>query len=110
MELAEVAKLFKTVKKRYPSFDASLESVNECHKYLRDFPYDVAVANVDQHIMTDKFPPTISDIRGRLGEQQDRQRSKDAAQEYFEQLDAWKASAAPPPPGLRGKIRDLLQR
>lgn len=108
MEIAEVAKIFKIIKQKYASFDARVQSVQENFRYLRDIPFEVAVKNVDKHIMTDKFPPTIADIRGGLGEQLERQRSKDDTETLFTKLDEWALKSAPPPPGNRQKIINIL--
>lgn len=111
MEVIEVAELFKIIKRHYPSFDASVENVKSSHKYLRDFPFQAACQNVDQHILTERFPPTIADIRGRLGEQIERQRMKDEAESYSAQVELWKANCSPPPAGyfdtVRAKIRGV---
>jgi len=106
----EVAKILLTIKENYPSFDASKESVDRHLKYLKDFPFDVARENVHGHILTEKFPPTIADIRGRLGEQLDRQRMQENTDSFLSQLDNWSTKAAPPPSGLRRKIHEILDR
>jgi len=109
MEIHETAELFKTIKKHYSGFNASVEAVKETHRYLKDFPFEVACVNVDQHIMTEKFPPTIADIRGRLGEQFERQRSKERTESYLQQMELARACAAAPPEGFweigRARIR-----
>lgn len=109
MNRAETALLLMEIKKNYPSFDASVESVERHLKYLRDFPFTTAMENLEAHIMTERFPPTIADIRGRLGEQIERNRMKQETDEYFDQLDAWRQNAAPPPPGNLERVRNLIK-
>ncbi|MFW5436593.1 hypothetical protein [Paenibacillus apiarius] len=109
MKIDEAAELFKIIKRSYPSFDANVRNVKENFKYLRDFPFEVALENVDKHIMTERFPPTIADIRGRLGEQIERNRMKQETEEYFEQMEAWRQNAAPPPAGNLEKVRAILR-
>lgn len=109
MNRVETAMLLMEIKKSYPSFDASVESVDRHQKYLKDFPFDIAMHNLESHIMTERFPPTISDIRGRLGEQIERDRLKHETAEYFDQLDAWRQNAAPPPSGNLEKVRALVK-
>jgi hypothetical protein len=110
VKIDEAAELFKIIKRHYPGFDGSVQSVKENFKYLKDFPFEVALENVDKHIMTERFPPTIADIRGRLGEQIERNRMKQETDEYFGQLNDWRQKAAPPPPGNLEKVRSILKR
>jgi hypothetical protein len=106
---AEVFDLLIEIKQNYPNFDVSDESIERHYKYLRDFPFEAALKNVEQHIMTERFPPTIADIRGRLGEQMDSQRSKDKAVAYFEQLERWRKDGSEPPPGYWDSVRAKLK-
>lgn len=110
MNKLEVAKLYKEIKKRYANFDASLEAVGEDLGMLKDIPYEIAEANVRQHIMTNDFPPKISQIRGRLGERLERERMREETQSYFAQLELWKRVAVPPPVGMREALYAKLGR
>ncbi|GGH17097.1 hypothetical protein [Paenibacillus segetis] len=110
MEVVDIAELYRHIKKYYPAFDASLERVKEDHKYLWDFPKEVAQENVDGHIRTSKFPPNIAEIRGSLGEQIERDRMKDATAEYFAERERARAEACPPPPGWKEAIYAKLGR
>ncbi|OKP91882.1 hypothetical protein A3844_01855 [Paenibacillus helianthi] len=101
MNKLEVAKLYKIIKKRYGNFDASLQAVEEDLDMLKDIPYDTAQSNVRQHIMTSDFPPKISQIRGRLGEQLERERMRKQTQELIHEMDASRLKAVPPPSGLK---------
>lgn len=104
MNKLEVAKLYKTIKKRYSNFDASLQAVEEDLGMLKDIPYDVAETNVRQHIMTSDFPPKISQIRGRLGEQLERERMRKQTEELIHEMDASRLMAVPPPVGLKEEL------
>ncbi|MFF2909970.1 hypothetical protein [Paenibacillus sp. NPDC057934] len=109
MNKLEVAKLYKEIKKRYANFDASLQAVEEDLGMLKDIPYDVAYSNVRQHIMTSDFPPKISQIRGRLGEQIERERMKAATTQHFENLDTWSTESKPPPAGYWDDVRRKIR-
>ncbi|MGG3839689.1 replicative helicase loader/inhibitor [Paenibacillus thiaminolyticus] len=109
MDRAEVFELLIVIKENYPNFDVSDDSVERHFKYLNDFPFAVALRNVDEHIRTNKYPPNIAEIRGRLGEQIERTRMKQETDEYFDQLDAWRQNAAPPPPGNLERVRALVK-
>jgi len=106
---SEVIELLKTLRRTYPVVDTSVEGVEHYYKYLRDFPYATARENIDRYILTEKFPPTIADIRGRLGDQLDSQRSKEEADAYFAQIDLWNRTGSPPPDGYWENVRAKLR-
>lgn len=110
MHRGEVAKLLMIIVDNYPNFDTSDENVDRHLKYLHDFPFDVAVRNVDEHIRTSKYPPNIAEIRGRLGEQIERDRMKSLTEEYFAERARAKQEACPPPPGWKESIYAKLGR
>ncbi|ASA21990.1 hypothetical protein [Paenibacillus donghaensis] len=104
MNKREVAKLYQDIEKRYANFDASLEAVQEDLNLLKDIPFDVAKSNFRQHIMTSDFPPKISQIRGRLGEQIERDRMRQQTAELFAVMDDAHSAAVPPPSGLKERL------
>lgn len=110
MEIVEVAQLYKHIAKYYPAFDASVDRVKADHKYLQDFPFEVAQENVDEHIRKSKYPPNIAEIRGSLGEQIERDRMKSLTEEYFAERARAKQEACPPPPGWKESIYAKLRR
>lgn len=99
MEIVEIAELYKHIKKHYPFFDASLAKVKEDHLYLRDFPAAVARENINRHILTETITPNIAHIRGRLGEQLERQKAREETEAYFAQVELWRNNGNPPPVG-----------
>jgi hypothetical protein len=104
VEVVEIAELYKHVKKHFPFFDASIDKVKEDYKYLKDFPKETAWENVDQHILTETVTPTIAHIRGRLGEQIERERMRTATDQYFAEREEAKKHACSPPPGWKEGI------
>jgi len=110
VEKAEVAKLFKKIARNYSNFDASIENLEEYYECLEDFSFEAALVNFHEYRLTNPdFPPRPGHLRARLGEQKESQKSKDSAQEHFDKLAGWKSKAAPPPPGNREKIYELLR-
>jgi hypothetical protein len=105
----QVIDLIAVIKRSYPSYDSSAANVDHLAKYLADFPYEGALENVDKHILTERFPPAIADIRGKLGDQMDSQRSKEQARAYFAQLDEWAATSSPPPEGYWERVRGIIK-
>lgn len=110
MEIIEIAELYKHIKKHFPFFDASLTKVKEDHKYLKDFPKDVAQTNIDQHILTETTTPNIAHIRGRLGEQIERERMRELTETYFAEREAAARTACPPPAGWKDDLIAKLRR
>ncbi|MEK4117663.1 replicative helicase loader/inhibitor [Paenibacillus sp. FSL W8-0919] len=110
MNRAEVIDLFIEIKQEYPYFNDSDDEVDRHYKYLKDFPFEAALRNVEQHIKTSKRPPGISEIRGSLGEQIERDRMKSYTQEYFTERARAKQEACPPPPGWKESIYAKLGR
>lgn len=104
MDRAEVFDLLIAIKENYQNFDVSNENVERHLKFLHDFPFDVAMRNVDEHIRTSKYPPNIAEIRGSLGEQIERDRMKAATAEYFAAREEAAKNACPPPPGWKEAI------
>ncbi|MOA34327.1 hypothetical protein D3C78_1556950 [compost metagenome] len=92
------------IKENYPNFDVSDENVKRHLKYLYDFPFEIAVRNVDEHIRTSKYPPNIAEIRGSVGEQIERDRMKAATAEYFAEREEAAKHASPPPLGWKEAI------
>lgn len=105
----DVIEIVAELIENYPSFDDSEANIDRHYKYLHDFSFDAAMKNVQEYIKTNRFPPTIADIRGRLGDQMDAQRSKEAAAAHFANLDAWGAAGSPPPPDYWERGRRLLR-
>ncbi len=104
MDKAEVGILAHIIKSNYPGFDKSPENIDRLHRYLRDFPFEEAAANVRQHILTEKFPPNVAEIRGRLGEKIERERMQKQTEDLFAAMDAAREAAVPPPAGLKESI------
>lgn len=109
MNKLQVIDLFRLIKRTYPNFDTSAANVEHYAKYLQDFSFEAAVDHLDKYILTERFPPTIADIRGRLGDQMDAQRSKDAAAAHFANLDTWGAASTPPPEGYWQQVMQKLR-
>lgn len=109
MELAEVAKLYKYIKVRFPFFDASIEKVKADHEHLEKIPYEVALENIKQYEQTDTATPSMPHIIGRYFEHMRAQKSKDAALDHFAKLDAWISDSTPPPEGYWENVKRKLR-
>lgn len=110
MDRAEVIDLLIVIKENYPNFDTSPENEDRHFKYLYDFPFEVAMRNVDKHIRTSKYPPNIAEIRGSLGEQLERDRMQMVTAEYFATREEARKQACLPPPGWKEAIYAKLSR
>ncbi|RJX40900.1 hypothetical protein D3P09_02445 [Paenibacillus pinisoli] len=109
MNKLQVIDLFGIIKRSYPGFDASPQNVEHYSKYLQDFPYETAYENVEKYILSERFAPTIADIRGKLGDQMDSQRSKEAAAAHIANLEVWGTDSTPPPANYWERGRQLLR-
>ncbi|UQZ34573.1 hypothetical protein C2I18_14215 [Paenibacillus sp. PK3_47] len=96
--------LVRTIKANYPGYDISLENIDRLCRYLHDFPFETAAENIRQHILTERFAPNVAEIRGRLGEQLERERMRDQTAALFLGMDQAQAAAVPPPPGLKERL------
>lgn len=110
---AEVIRLFKAITLAYPAFrvpeELAKEQISMWHGHLHDISYETAVDSLNQHVASNRFPPTIADIRSRLSEQTERQRMRDETESFFAQLELWQKNAAPPPGGMRERIYAMLR-
>lgn len=104
MNRADVIELFIEIKQEYPNFDDSDDEINRHLKYLKDFPFQTALENVENHIKTSKWPPGIAEIRGNLGEQLERDRMRTATDQYFAEREEAAKHACPPPKGWKEGI------
>lgn len=70
MTFDEFKTLAKGLKSAYttPNFLPDEYSVKVWYKFLEDLPCDLATMAVQKYISTNKFPPTIADIRGMVAD------------------------------------------
>lgn len=108
MDKAEVFDLLIVIKENYLHFDVSDDSIDHHLKYLADMPYHQALANIEQHILTDKFPPKIADIRGGYTAEKEHEQLKNDTEDFFRKQDEWASQAAPPPAGMKEALRERL--
>ncbi|WP_145404264.1 replicative helicase loader/inhibitor [Paenibacillus silvae] len=109
MDRAQIFDLLIEIKENYPSFDVSEENVDRHMKYLHDFPFEVAQQNLQEHVRTGKWPPNIAEIRGRMGEQIERDRMRALTETYFAEREAAAQVACPPPPGWKDGLIERLR-
>lgn len=109
MKKADVIELIAELVDNYSNFDGSEENIERHYKYLQDFPFEAAMKNIENHIRTNQYPPTIAEIRGRLGDQLDIQRSKVETAAFETQLEKWSKDNTPPPAGYWEHGRKLLR-
>lgn len=61
-----------------PKFIADKDAFDIWYSMLNDLPYDVASMAVQTYMMTEKFPPTIADIRNQCVKNQNRDEMSEA--------------------------------
>jgi hypothetical protein len=106
----EVMDLLEEIKREYPFFDVSDENIERHYKYLQDYPFDAAMRNVEEYIKTDtrRVHPGVGDIRGRLGDQLDSQKSKQSAESYMVRMEQARNSESAPPDGYWELLKSKL--
>lgn len=70
MEREEFKILVKAMKAVYanPTFIPDQDAFNVWYELLKDIPYKLAEIAIQKHMLTEKFPPTIADIRTKATE------------------------------------------
>lgn len=65
MTKTEFAKMADAMKTYYPSANIlpNKEAMQLWYEELKDMPYEVAAISLRKHVSTNKFPPTIAEIR-----------------------------------------------
>ena len=118
MTQAEIVKLFKAITLSYPAFrltdDLAKEQVLLWHEHLKDITFDHAMENLRRHVRTEKFPPTIADLRRPL-EAKDpetvyHEQLRRESEEHFRRLDEFARTAVPAPPEVKERMRQLAAR
>lgn len=85
MERDEFKILVKSMKAVYaqPTFLPDQDAFNVWYALLKDLPYELTSMAVQKHMLTEKFPPTIADIRAKANEVVER------PAEDISELEAW---------------------
>jgi len=85
MTFNEFKVLVKGMKAVYtsPNFLPDADSVKIWYRLLQDMPYELANVAIQRHMATNKFPPTIADIRAAAVETMDRTRDWSDGWERF---------------------------
>ena len=85
MERDEFKILVKSMKAVYaqPTFLPDQDAFNVWYALLKDLPYELASMAVQKHMLTEKFPPTIADLRAKANEVVER------PAEEMSELEAW---------------------
>lgn len=85
MERDEFKILVKSMKAVYAqaTFLPDQDAFNVWYALLKDLPYELASMAVQKHMLTEKFPPTIADLRSKASEMVER------PAEEMSELEAW---------------------
>lgn len=62
MDREETKDIFKLISYVYPMFEVTSEKLDTWHYFLKDQSFDDVEKKTKKHIMSQKFPPTISEI------------------------------------------------
>ena len=81
-QFAVLAKAMKAVYAQ-ATFLPDQNAFNVWYEMLKDLPYELAQLSIQKHMMTEKFPPTIADIRAGV------RNIKARPEEDMSELEAW---------------------
>ncbi|MNP78910.1 hypothetical protein D3C76_1766320 [compost metagenome] len=70
----------------------------------------MALKNLEQHVLTQDFAPSIAQVRGHVGITQAAEQSKQEAKDYFEKLLKFAETSVPPSDSIRRQIHELRER
>lgn len=104
MKRAQVIDLLVKIAEEYNQVDTSDLEINRLYENLKDFPFDKAVENVRQHILTNSWPPKIAQIRGGQGDMKEDIRSKVDAAHLLAERENNRAEVVLPPAGWKESL------
>lgn len=107
MDLVETARLVKMIKRRYRTFDDSVDNARDLHRLLEDLPYEVAVTNLDNHIRSSVYEPKPAELRGGWT---DGSRLKQHTEKLFREREEQRAASVPMPNDVREKLDRIFGR
>lgn len=114
MEANQVLEILREIKGAFGNrFEINDNTAKVWHKALRDLPFESVMEYVEGCALEQDFPPSLADLKRAAGEtdsQRYHQSLKESAAERLAKLDDWERTAAPPPPGNREKVLELVRR
>lgn len=113
MNKAETAMLFKVIKRAYPHFDIGVENVLFWQSHLDKISLTTARNNLNLHISTEKFPPTIAEISRPLEQpitSNYHNQLRIESSEFITTLEHSRNNAVPPPESAKERMREIARR
>ena len=89
MKREQVIEVFKIIKSVYPNFEVSTEKVDIWTRLLKDQNPAIIMKNTEQYVLTQKFPPTIADLRENTSEARNN--------DILDQIKQWEREAVAKP-------------
>lgn len=62
MKQTDTAKMLIIIKTAYPNFEVNESTPKLWHEFMQHMDFEKAQRNLREHIMSNRFPPTIADI------------------------------------------------
>jgi hypothetical protein len=105
LKKTETAQFLAVVKTAYPAFEITAASTRLWHELLIELDYEVAKNRLQEHIRSNRYPPTIADIvRHDPNQFVDYERMKEETAQRFKEMDEWEQQAIPLPEHLMPKL------
>lgn len=89
MTKKQVVELFKLIVSVYPQFEVNQAKIDIWFRLMRNQNYERVMHRAERYIKTNKFPPTIADLR----EQVDETRNND----FLSKVAKWESEAVGSP-------------
>jgi len=105
----EVRKLFLLIQNAYNSFAWDDVKVKIWAEMLADTPFDLAMTNLRQHIMSEPYPPTIADIRRGGSEEKSNVPGVEETRQWLREVDRMRERAVPMPEHVRKELRRIVR-
>lgn len=84
MDRDEVKELFKLITSVYPRFEVSAQKVDTWTYLMKKMDFKRVMAKAEQHVMENKFPPTVAEIAAYPPEHND----------HLDKMKQWEQEAA----------------
>lgn len=94
MNRDQMKQLFKQIKMAYSNFEVSSEKVDLWHSFLKDSNPAVVMRNLENHILKEKFAPTIAELKEHRNKTN--VLNVDETKELFEKMAQWEKEAGRP--------------
>jgi len=96
----QVVEIFKLIKSVYPNFEVDQMKVDTWSKVMKGQDYERVIIKLEEHMKTNKFPPTIAEITAYAPKEN----------QHLKKMEEWKKEAAKVPEETKRQFREKLKQ